>query len=142
MDQLPARLRELGLDSSRPVLTIWEGVTMYLVPDSIERTVRAVRDFGAAQSLLALTYVDRRALGSPRGEYRLMTELVSRVGEPWRFGWEPEDVPFWFSARGFSLVSDVSDAELAARFLPARFWRHFSRKNRRLAVVSVPTLRA
>lgn len=142
MEQLPARLHEQGLDPGLPVLTIWEGVTMYLEPDSIERTVRAVRAFGAEQSLLAFTYIDRRSIGSPRGQFRLMAELVSRVGEPWRFGWEPEDVPFWFAARGFSLVSDASDAELATRFLPARFWRHFARRTRHLAVVRASTPRA
>jgi methyltransferase (TIGR00027 family) len=142
MEQLPARLHEQGLDPSQPVLTIWEGVTMYLEPDAIERTVRAVRALGAERSLLALTYIDRRSIGAPRGEFKLMAKLVSRVGEPWRFGWDPEDLPFWFGARGFSLVSDVTDAELATRFLPARFWRHFAKRSRHLAIVCVPAQRA
>jgi methyltransferase (TIGR00027 family) len=142
MTQLPARLHEQGLDPSLPVLTIWEGVTMYLEPDSIESTVRAVRAFGAEQSLLAFTYIDRRSIGAPRGEFKLMAKLVSQAGEPWRFGWEPEDVPFWFGARGFSLVSDASDAELATRFLPARFWRHFARRARHLAIVSASAQRS
>lgn len=142
MSELPAHLHEQGLDPSLPVLTIWEGVTMYLQPEAIESTVRAVRAFGAEQSLLAFTYIDRRSLGSPRGQFKLMAELVSRVGEPWRFGWEPEDLPFWFGARGFSLISDASDAELATRFLPARYWRHFARRARHLAVVCASAQRA
>jgi len=100
MDQLPVRLHEQGLDPQQPVLTIWEGVTMYLLPESIERTVRAVRAFGAAQSLLALTYIDRRAIGSPRGEVRLTAELVARVGEPWRFGWSRKICPSGFRRAG------------------------------------------
>lgn len=142
MSQLPARLHEQGLDPSLPVLTLWEGVTMYLEPASIESAVRAVRTFGAEQSLLAFTYIDQDAAGAPRGQFKLMAELVSHVGEPWRFGWEPEDMPFWFGARGFSLVSDASDAELATRFLPARYWHHFARRARHLAIVRASTPRA
>jgi len=135
MAQLPARLHEMGLDPSAPVLTIWEGVTMYLQPPAIESTVRAVRAFATAPSELAVTYIDRRALRAPSRDVQLSAKLAAGAGEPWTFGWDPEDFPFWFSARGFELAFDVSDAELATRFLPARFWRHFAKKSRRLALL-------
>jgi methyltransferase (TIGR00027 family) len=135
--ELPARLRVLGLDAEAPVLTIWEGVTMYLQPDAIESAVRAVRQLGGERSLLALTYIDRRALRAPSRDVRLSSKIAARAGEPWTFGWDPEDFPFWFAARGFELAFDLSDAELATRFFPARFWHHFAKKARRLALLRV-----
>ncbi|MDB4973385.1 MAG: putative S-adenosyl-L-methionine-dependent methyltransferase [Myxococcaceae bacterium] len=142
MSELSSKLHEHGLDRHAPVLTLWEGVTMYLGPEAIESTVRAVHELGAPGSLLALTYIDARSLQRPDRDLKLSARIAARAGEPWRFGWNPEDLGLWFAARGFALVSNVSDAELAARFLPARAWRHFSKKSRRLAVVAVRGPRA
>jgi methyltransferase (TIGR00027 family) len=137
LSALPEKLHQQGLDPNEKVLTIWEGVTMYLGEPAIEATVRAVRALGAEGSLLALTYIDKRALSAPHRHLKLTAKIAARVGEPYRFGWDPEDLGLWFSARGFSLLSNVSDAELAARFFPARVWSHFKQKSRRLAVLSV-----
>jgi methyltransferase (TIGR00027 family) len=134
---LPHRLRELGLDSGQRVLTIWEGVTMYLGEGAIDATVRAVREFGSAGSRLALTYIDRRAIARPRGEHGLLQQIVARAGEPWRFGWHPDELGGWFAQRAFALLSDVSDAELAAHHLPSRERRRFDRATRHIAVLEV-----
>jgi methyltransferase (TIGR00027 family) len=135
MAKLPARLHAQGLDSEAPVLTIWEGVTMYLAPEAIEATVAAVRAWGSSGSLLALTYVDRAALESKDREVQLLSRIVARVGEPWRFGWHPRDLPAWFRERGYDLVSDVTAAELAAHFYPPRWHHHFQNPHRRIAVL-------
>lgn len=134
---LPERLRELGLDSRERVLTIWEGVTMYLGERAIEESVRAVREFGCAGSQLALTYIDRRAISRPRGEHGLLQRIVARAGEPWRFGWHPDELGGWFAQRALCLLSDVSDGELAVRHLPARERRRFERATRHIAVLEV-----
>ena len=39
---------------------------------------------------------------------------MAQVGEPWRFGWHPSELPRWLAARGFALAADESDAEMAA----------------------------
>lgn len=135
IEELPSRLEALGLDPTQPVLTIWEGVTMYLEPSTVEATVRAVQRFTRGMNVLALSYIDRRRLERPHVHVKVVSRFVARAGEPWRFGWDPDDFPRWFSARGFALVSDVSDAELAARFFPARVWYRFAKKTHRLAIV-------
>jgi len=139
---LPARLHELGLDRDAAVLTIWEGVTMYLGEPAIEATVRAVRAFGGVGSELAVTYIDRAALVRPDAELGLSRRIVASVGEPWRFGWQPREFGRWFSARGFDVVSDVTDLELCARHYPVRWTRFFGNKTRHVAVVRVRERRA
>ncbi|HEY6877602.1 MAG TPA: SAM-dependent methyltransferase [Polyangiales bacterium] len=134
MASLPARLHAEGLDARAPVLTLWEGVTMYLGEPAIDATLKAVRGL-SADSRLALTYIDRRALARKSREVALSAQLVARVGEPWRFGWHPAELPAWVAARGFAVVSDESDADLAARLLPARVGRYFARQNRHLALL-------
>lgn len=131
---LPARLHAEGLEPNAATLTIWEGVTMYLSEPAIDAALSAVRAF-SRESQLALTYIDRRALERPPGEVALSARIVARVGEPWRFGWYPEQLPAWLASRGFGVLRDESDAELAARLLPARVRRFFARRNRHLALV-------
>ena len=43
------------------------------------------------------------------------------MGEPLRFGWEPGSLPDWLGRRGFHLVSDRGDEDLA-RELFRREW--------------------
>lgn len=134
---LPFRLRELGLDPEAPTLTIWEGVTMYLREQAVDETVRAVRAYSSPASLLALTYIDKRAILRPRGEHGLLQRIVASAGEPWRFGFYPEHVGSWFRDRGFELSSDATDAGLAARFYPPDVGRRFEKRTRHVAVFEV-----
>ena len=45
--------------------------------------------------------------------------VVATLGEPWRFGWDPADLPAYLAARGFKLERDVAIAEAARALLPA-----------------------
>ena len=47
--------------------------------------------------------------------------ISSRVGEPLRFGWEPSALREWLRSRGFELVSDRGDDELARELFPRRW---------------------
>jgi O-methyltransferase involved in polyketide biosynthesis len=58
---------------------------------------------------MVLHYIERSRI-----ESRTIWHFASsRVGEPLRFGWEPSALPAWLRARGFELLSDRSDDELA-----------------------------
>src|SRR5688572_9755234 len=111
--ELPFALAGLGHDAARPTLTIWEGVTMYLTERAIDETVAAVRDLSAPGSPFVLTYFDRRHLARPTLTQRLLARCVARGGEPFRFGWDPTELPGWMRARGFSLAWDRSAQALA-----------------------------
>jgi methyltransferase (TIGR00027 family) len=123
LDELPARLREVGHDPSLRTLTIWEGVTPYLTVEAIDATVRAVRALSAPGSLLAWTYLDRKGLNSRNGRARVRRWLLERWGEPFRTGFDPAEIPAWLRSHRFSLTSDETLAERGAHLLPARYAR-------------------
>jgi methyltransferase (TIGR00027 family) len=113
-EDLPAHLVSIGHDPSCPTYTIWEGVTPYLTEPAIAATVAAVRSWSRAKgSRLGFTYLEPRTLRNP------WRPIVSAFGEPWRFGWQPAQLPSWLAAHSMELVRDESDVELARRYLPA-----------------------
>ncbi len=138
MAGLGERLRALGHEAARPTLTIWEGVTMYLTEPAIADTVAAVRSWSAPRSQLCLSYVDRRQLERPRLATRLVTATVRLWGEPWRFGWDPAELPAWMGAHGFGLVSDEDVDAAGRRLLPPRFARLLRRTGDRHIAVAEP----
>lgn len=117
---LPAALAALGHDPSRPTLTLWEGVTMYLSAPAVEASVGAVAALSAPGSRFVFSYLERAALERPGFVYRLVARLVSWIGEPMRFGFSPVELPTWLAERGFSLEHDVSFHDAAELLLPAR----------------------
>lgn len=116
--ELPGVLAELGLDVTRPTLTIWEGVTMYLTPEAIDATVDAVHALGGAGSRLVFNYLTRQLVERPRGLARVARAVVARVGEPFKFGWDPPELPAWLEARGWTLLRDIDLAVAARAMLP------------------------
>lgn len=134
MAALPDRLAALGHDRNSPTLTIWEGVTPYLTEGAIEATVKAVHALSAPGSPFALTYIPRDQVQGTR-QGRLLRRLVALGGEPIRFGWDPEELPAWMEARGFRVLSNRNDHELARELLPEPLMEKLGRTWRRIAVV-------
>ena len=118
VDALPDALAEHGHDPSRPTLTIWEGVTMYLQEPAIAATTGAVSRLSAPGSRFVLTYVDRASIARPRRVRRWVARTVAAVGEPFRFGWDPDAFPAWFAAYGFATDWDRELGDLANELLP------------------------
>src|SRR5215468_2274981 len=117
MDDLPGALAGAGHDPAAPTLTIWEGVTMYLTEAAIDASLRAIASWSAAGSVLALTYFTRRRL-QRSVVVRAVRAVVRSIGEPFRFGWDPDELPAYLAARGFALISDVSTSAAAHQLLP------------------------
>ncbi len=133
LTDLPTRLREVGHDRSRATFVIWEGVTMYLSPEALASSVEAIAAFSAPGSRLAFNYVRRDLVDRPGPLTRAVAAVVRGVGEPFRSGFDPDELPAWLGSRGFSLRSDDDFATLAQRMLPTP-WSEMIREGRRLAV--------
>jgi methyltransferase (TIGR00027 family) len=115
-DELGQALRAAGYRDGTPSLFLWEGVTNYLTPAAVDRTLGAVRGLaaGAAGSLLVFTYVDRATVAGDHSRFpegRRWVEGVRRRGEPWTFGLDPAEVAEFLSRRGFEPIRDLSTAE-------------------------------
>lgn len=131
---LGRRLVQEGLSPTHRLLTIWEGVTMYLSESAIAGTFDLVARLGAKGSWLAFNYLDRRALELPDVEQKLSQRIAHGVGEPHRFGWDPGELAPWLQARNFVRMSDYSDHELARRYLTPPVAELFLTKNRHVAL--------
>jgi methyltransferase (TIGR00027 family) len=139
MAGLGAHLAALGHDAARPTLTIWEGVTMYLTEPAIADTVAAVRALSAPGSQLCFSYVERRQIERPRLITRAVQAAVRAWGEPWRFGWDPAELPGWLTAHGYRLVGDEEIGETGRRLLPPQFAVLLRRAGDRHIAVAEPT---
>jgi methyltransferase (TIGR00027 family) len=119
MSDLPRALSDAGHDRAVPTLTIWEGVTMYLTPGAIDTSLRAIHTWSSLRgSQLAMTYFAKKRLEQPSLATRAVAAVVSRLGEPWKWGWIPEELPAYLRERGFELIRDVSAVDAASELLP------------------------
>jgi methyltransferase (TIGR00027 family) len=118
-DDLGNRLAEAGCSPNLKTLFIWEGVTNYL--DS--RSVEAIFDFFARDasigSRIIFTYVHADLLNgrfAAPGVVRL-TAALRAYGEPWTFGFEPEEIPAYLAKKGIRLLNDLGAAEYRAKYM-------------------------
>jgi len=85
-----------------------------LTEPAIDASLRAIRQWSApGESRLAMTYVIRSRPEKPSLISRAMQVVVSSVGEPWKWGWDPGALPEYLAERDFRLVRDVPMAEAA-----------------------------
>ncbi len=118
LDDLPDALAEAGHVATEPTITIWEGVTMYLSEAAIDASLRAIRDWSSPGSSLAMTYFAKSRLRRPSLATRIVQAAVARVGEPWTWGWVPDELPIYLAERGWDLVEDIASADAARALLP------------------------
>lgn len=135
MRELPAALARAGHRPGEPTLTIWEGVTMYLTEEAIEESLTAIRAYSARGSRLVFTYFDRAMIETRHAFSSLAKTFVAQVGEPWRWGWDPEKLPDWMAARQLEVLRNVSMAQEAARLLPPQWAADVREPDRRLALI-------
>ncbi len=138
MDDLPDELAAAGLDPKAPVFTIWEGVTMYLTEPAIDASLRAIRAWSGADSRLAMTYFAKSRIMQPSLITRAMQTVVSAFGEPWKFGWVPEQLPAFLAERGFTLIKDIALSDAARELLPPDLARTIPSPDRRVALAAAP----
>jgi methyltransferase (TIGR00027 family) len=120
MDDPARQLSTAGFDPDARTLVLWEGVTNYLDSESVDTTFGFLKSALGSGSPVIFTYVDRAMLdGSVRfpGAETTM-RAVGRVGEPFTFGFAPDEVPAYLAERGFELMWDVAVSDAAQRFYP------------------------
>jgi methyltransferase (TIGR00027 family) len=115
---LAAVLREAGLHRERTAV-IWEGVTNYLDARSVDATFAGLVAATEPGSRVIFTYMDRGALDGT-GDFSGVTEWaaqVSAAGEPFTFGFLPDELPGYLAARGLRLTVDRTARQAAADYL-------------------------
>jgi methyltransferase (TIGR00027 family) len=133
LDDLPGALAELGHEPGAPTLTIWEGVTMYLTEGAIDASLHAIASWSAPGSALAIDYLPKSRMTAHSLATRVVSAMVQRLGEPFKFGWDPEALPGYLEARGFDLVRDVAIVDAARTLLPPGLAAQVVRSDSRVA---------
>lgn len=109
---LPEVLARSGLQSSRPAVFLWEGVTQYLTEQAIDSVLAFVAACAPGTRLI-FTYVHAGMLDGSvqfKAAARLLRGYAG-LGEPWIFGLFPEQVSPFLKKRGLSLQNDWSASE-------------------------------
>ena len=137
MDELADALAELGHEPTAPTLTIWEGVTVYLTEGAIDASLAAITSWSAPGSELVLTYIAKAPAHKPSLAARAVRALVTHVGEPFKFGWSPDELPAYLAARGFDLHKDLATPDAARKLLPADLAAQVARAESHVAFAHV-----
>jgi methyltransferase (TIGR00027 family) len=123
-DDLGAALEKAGHEASARTTWVWEGVTPYLTPAAIARTLDAVRARSAEGSMLVMTYGTPLDGRSADGRGRtLLEDVVQRLARPTlRALGEPLEGLMCLDAahrvveeHGFTVKEDATYVELARR---------------------------
>jgi methyltransferase (TIGR00027 family) len=102
-DDLRERLAVAGFRNDRQSFVIWEGVSQYLRPESVDSVLRTVAAICTPESLMAFTYIHGGVLDDS-GQFPEADKLVRRAGnagEPRLFGLWPNDVAEFLRARAY-----------------------------------------
>jgi methyltransferase (TIGR00027 family) len=118
-DNLGNRLAEAGWSANLRTLFIWEGVTNYLDTRSVETVFNFFTADACFGSRIIFTYVHADVLNSSfvtPGVVRLAAALRA-YGEPWTFGFKPEEVPAYLAKKGLRLLIDLGAAEYRGKYM-------------------------
>ncbi|MEO6394528.1 MAG: SAM-dependent methyltransferase [Devosia sp.] len=114
-DDLGERLRAEGYDEASRTLFVWQGVSMYLTAEGIDRTLGFVAHHAGPDSAIVFDYFDESAMRS--GEAAMTRLFTALMGEAVHFGIDQREIVSFLSARGYRDIDNVDSATLASRFL-------------------------
>jgi len=118
-DNLGDRLFKSGFQKGKKNLFIWEGVTEYLTEDAVDSTLTFIKNNSIGKSIIAFTYIYREVI---EGNYKYygskkIVNLVSKYGEPYRFGIPEGGINKFLRKWGFNLIKNYTPEELEKLYL-------------------------
>ncbi|TVT54781.1 class I SAM-dependent methyltransferase [Amycolatopsis rhizosphaerae] len=112
---LTASLRAAGFDPARPAFIAWLGVTVYLTPGSIRRTLAALGTFAPGSQLVADYLVPESLRDETGSAYaRGVGGVAAERGEPWLSFFTPGEMAELLSEHGFRVLDDAGQREAIA----------------------------
>ena len=137
---LSEALLAAGYQEGQRSLFLWEGVTMYLAAEAVDRTLAFIRD-SAPGTRIAFDYIYASVLRRENRYYgeKEIFQRVSRAGEGWTFGIEEGEIETFLSDRGLRLAAHHAAPGLQKEYLTADDGSIFGRINgtHAIAVASV-----
>lgn len=111
-----------NVDDWRPNLqtaVVAEGVIMYLTEAEVSALLEDIREMTAPGSRLVFTYIKTDAKGQPTvgGLTKVLRVSLAIVGEPFRWGMQPQLLEAFLEQRGFRLCGPPNRFDLRSRYL-------------------------
>lgn len=128
-DDLKNSLLTRGYSPSQKTLFIWEGVIHYLDKESVEKTLDFVVENSAKGSKLAFDFFPPEVIDGSSSDRlsKAMQKLVSKVGEPYKFGIEVDSVEKFLKNHGFTKIHQTCSSEVKNTYF------HGNNKNRKIS---------
>jgi len=118
-ESLADKLAEAGYQEDLKTLFIWEGVTYYLPPSTVEETLEFVRRHSARGSRIAFDYMlPEDQLEGRHGAQQSRAAMQSMyTDEPLHFDLDEFQVYGYLATRGYELVEHVTAEDMQTRYL-------------------------
>jgi methyltransferase (TIGR00027 family) len=125
------RLMEGGFKKGRKSLFVMEGLTMYLQPESIDKTFKIIQEFAGAGSKVVFDHIYASVLRRENlyeGEKEL-SRSVSKENESFCFGIEKGSINEFLSGYGFEALSIMDSNTLEDMFFKDKQGKLLARVN-------------
>jgi methyltransferase (TIGR00027 family) len=121
-DDFVEKLREAGFDSTRQSFIVWVGVSYYLTGKAVADTLRRIAATGKPGTKLVWDYMLAEVVDGTSSDQAALDKArrAAKLGEPWLFGLQPEQVGEYLAQFGLRLLKDYEPEELRARYCPSR----------------------
>ena len=120
-ESLKIVLEKAGYDNNKKTLFLWEGVSYYLDPESVDATLELVRNYSHNESIIAFDYiisVPTEKLHNYYGAKELVQSMAKRhPNERGKFAIEEEKIESFLEQRGLKMVEHLKNGEIENRFL-------------------------
>jgi len=117
-ETLAKALRRSAFDFHQPAFFSWLGVTIYLTEEENTSALRSIAECGVPGSLVVFTYVDRAIFANPESDpgFLRMQRNAAALGEPFKSGFDPEELGGLLRSCGLELLEDLDGCELGTRY--------------------------
>jgi len=118
-DDLKQILFRAGYDPTGRSMFIWEGVTMYITEEAVNRTLTFVRYNSGPGSNIAFDYLYKSVIQGRCSYYGAgeLTEIAKKGGEALSFGIEEGEIEEFLASKGFTPLVHYSPQLLEAKYL-------------------------
>jgi methyltransferase (TIGR00027 family) len=114
-------LEKAGYENNQKTLLIWEGVSYYLEPESVDATLEFVKNSSHNESVIAFDYaisISEENINNYYGVKEfIQTWKKHRSGEPFRFAIEEGKIDSFLEQRGLKIVDHLDNREIEKTFL-------------------------
>jgi len=118
-DDLKTVLLSHGYNPEKKTVFLWEGVTMYIKPESVKRTLLFIKNNSGIGTTVAFDYFYQSVIDGTSTSLgaKSLSDSVGKLGEKFNFGIEESRIEEFLKENGFLLVKHYGPKELEERYL-------------------------